>query len=169
VRRVRAVSILQSVASSAIASLGCAVLAITMTSAAFAGEVYETSATMSWTPASGSVSAYAVFVSRNGGGFSVAPDQVVSGTQVRLQAAFGDTLVVRVAARDRYGNQGPYSPESDAIHFVVEPGVAMEAWQSSAVGTTPEGSKAAAGLFSITNTSTMSMCRSSTREPWPWP
>jgi len=108
--------------------LAIAVLAIT--SAAIAAD--ETNVTVRWAPATGPVEAYAVFVSRNGQEFAIVPDHVVNETQVTLQGAVGDTLVVRVAARDKHGNQGPFSPDSDPIR-VGEPSIQLPALASAPV------------------------------------
>lgn len=142
-----------SIASPAIATLAMALFVTTIPigSPAVAEDVYETSATMRWTPATGPVDAYAVLVNRNGEGFAVTPDQVVRETQVTLDAAYGDTLVVRVAALDAHGNQGPYSLESEVIHF-VEPAFAIELSPSSLVAAAPQGSEPADVSSSITHT-----------------
>jgi hypothetical protein len=81
--------------------------------------VGETSATFQWTPASGPVVEYAVFVNLNGAGFGADPDQVVSSTSVTLNGVYGDSLVIKVAARDDRGNQGPFSSESEIARFVA--------------------------------------------------
>lgn len=84
------------------------------------------SAQVSWVPASGPVEAYGVFISRNGEGFSADPDQFVSAPLATVAGEFGEVLLIRVAAFDAAGNQGPISPTSEPIEFVApdepEPG-----------------------------------------------
>lgn len=139
-RRVRAVTIL----------LWIAALAITAPGLALAADVYGTSATLQWTAATGPVASYAVFIDRNGQGYPTAPNQIVTATQVTLQAAFGDTVVVRIAARDALGSQGPYSQPSDSIHF-IEPAAVMQLSRTSLSANAPQGTNPADGSFSITN------------------
>ena len=117
---------------------------------ALAADVYDTSATLQWTAATGPVASYAVFVNRNGQGFPTAPEQVVTGTQVTLQAAFGDSVAVRVAARDSGGLQGPYSDPSEPIQF-IEPVPVMQLTTTSLTATAPMGTSPNDGAFSVTN------------------
>jgi post-segregation antitoxin (ccd killing protein) len=124
--RRRALARVLPIACLASATLGVAVLA---TASAALAEEEETHVTVRWAPATGPVAAYAVFVNRNGEGFSTTADHVVNETQVTLRVTAGDTLVVHVAARDKYGNQGPCSPDSEPIHvepiYVGEPAVPL--------------------------------------------
>jgi hypothetical protein len=139
-RLVRAITILLSIAA----------LAITAPDLALAADVYDTTATLQWAAATGPVASYAVFIARNGQGYPTAPDQIVTETQATLQAAFGDTVVVRIAARDALGSQGPYSEPSDPIHF-IEPVPVMQLTKTSLSATAPQGTSPSDGLFSITN------------------
>jgi len=77
------------------------------------------SAELAWAPASGPVHAYGVFISRNGDGFSAGPEQFVWEPSATIEGAFGQALLVRVAAYDAVGNQGPISPVSEPIEFVA--------------------------------------------------
>ena len=77
-------------------------------------------ATFSGTPAAGPVVGYSVYVSRNGQpearhGFAA------DSTRETVYGAYGDTVVVRVAAADSAGNEGPLSPHSDTVRFVAPP------------------------------------------------
>jgi len=84
------------------------------------------SAEIAWEPASGPVNAYGVFVSRNAGDFADEPDQLVAQPAATVEGQYGDVLLVRVAAFDSAGNQGPVSATSEPIEFVApdatEPG-----------------------------------------------
>lgn len=75
-----------------------------------------TEATLRWDPASGPVSGYYVIVSRNGGESSV--ESFSSDTEEIVAGAYGDTLVVQVAAFDPSGIAGPLSPPSTPLRFV---------------------------------------------------
>ncbi len=79
-----------------------------------------TSATLAWTPATGPVAGYSVFVSRNGS-VPAAPERKVTGTRVTVAGVLGDTLVVWVAAYDAGGRQGPVSPSSVPLRFTASP------------------------------------------------
>ncbi len=82
--------------------------------------VDKTSVTLAWAPASGPVAGYGIFVSRNGSGFASDPDLLINSatTQATLNAAFGDSIVVRVAAYDTQASFGPLSPTSAEIRFL---------------------------------------------------
>jgi hypothetical protein len=107
------------------------------------------SAEMAWAPASGPVDAYGVFISRDGEDFSAVPEQFVSEPRATVEGAFGQVLLVRVAAFDAAGNQGPLSPTSEPLEFVAssEPDpvapegelVQYEDFQSYAGREDPEG------------------------------
>jgi hypothetical protein len=79
------------------------------------------SAETAWEPASGPVDCYGVFISRDGGGFSASPEQFVTEPRATIEGAFGQVLLVRVAAFDTAGDQGPMSPISEPIEFVAPP------------------------------------------------
>lgn len=78
------------------------------------------SATFSWSPATGPVTGYSVYVSRNGG-----PEErqgsVIDRTDETVYGAYGDSVVVRVAATDATGNEGPLSLPSETVRFVAPP------------------------------------------------
>jgi hypothetical protein len=84
------------------------------------------SAEMAWEPASGPVDRYGVFISRDGEDFPAVPEQFTAESRATLEGAFGQVLLVRVAAFDAMGNQGPMSATSEPIEFVAlaepEPG-----------------------------------------------
>ena len=78
----------------------------------------KTRVTFEWTPASGPVYSYAVFVNWNSEGYSDIPDRLVSDNEATITAEYGDMISVRVAARDDDGNQGPLSEESESVIFL---------------------------------------------------
>ena len=79
--------------------------------------VGRTSATMRWTPAAGAVTAYHVFVSRNGAPYPALAESHVSAPSVTLNEAWGASLRLRVRAVDAQGNPGPLSEESERVVF----------------------------------------------------
>ena len=82
--------------------------------------VEGTSAGFEWTPASGPVAGYRVFVIRNGLAGS-APEAVVSTTSTTIAGQIDETIAVQVAAFDVAGNQGPVSPPSDSVTLGAAP------------------------------------------------
>lgn len=109
-----------------------------------------TTARFDWTAASGPVASYAVFVSRNAGGFPAQPEQVVTGTSVTIQGTLNETIVVRVHARDAQNTLGPASADSDPVRFVAAPALALS---SSAVSVSvSQGQNAAGQSFTVRNT-----------------
>ena len=88
-------------------------------------EIESSSAGLHWDAASGPVEGYRVFVTRNGQGGS-APSFSVSTTSATLTGEPGDEVVVRVAAFDAEGNEGPLSPASEVVMFVAPPPAAPE-------------------------------------------
>jgi hypothetical protein len=101
--------------------------ALSLAGSAFGVQVVgRESAEMAWEPASGPVDCYGVFISRDGEDFSAVPEQVTAEPRATLVGAFGQVLLVRVAALDATGNQGPMSSTSEPIEFVAsaepEPG-----------------------------------------------
>lgn len=112
--------------------------------------VGRTSVRFAWTPASGPVADYAVFVARNGAAFPSTPTQTVSVTEATVSGAYGDTLQIQVAARNAAGELGPLSPVSDLVRFVAPPVLTLGATSltaSTALGQTP-----ASQTFTIRNT-----------------
>jgi hypothetical protein len=82
--------------------------------------VGDTSARFDWTPASGDVRFYQVFVSRSSRGGSYEVEQTVTTNGVTLDAAVGEVIRVRVRA----GNDeafGPLSLPSDPVRFGLPP------------------------------------------------
>lgn len=79
------------------------------------------SAEMAWEPASGPVDCYGVFISRDGEEFPAAAEQFVTQPRATVEGAFGQVLVVRVAAFDASGIRGPTSPNSEPIEFLAPP------------------------------------------------
>jgi hypothetical protein len=79
----------------------------------------QTSLQITWAAATGPVAGYHVFVARNGGAFPSTPTATVTGELATVSGAYGESVVVRVAATDAYGNQGPFSPPSEAFRFVA--------------------------------------------------
>jgi hypothetical protein len=111
--------------------------------------VGQTSAHFQWTAASGPVAAYALYVARNGGAFATSASQVVSTPEAYVSGSYGDTIQVRVAARDASGNEGPASPASDTVRFVAPPALALST--TSLAATVAQGQNAAAQSFTIRN------------------
>ncbi len=81
--------------------------------------VPSTTATFGWERARGPVAGYAVYVSRDGDTFPPVPEAVTGQdqTQAILDGLPGETILVRVAAYDRRGGLGPFSPISEPIVF----------------------------------------------------
>jgi len=92
---------------------------------AFAGSAHavdvvgKNSVQLTWSPASGPVASYRVFVARNGGAFPTTPTSTVASPLTTVTGAYGESVVVRVAAADALGNQGPLSPSSSVFTFVA--------------------------------------------------
>jgi hypothetical protein len=80
--------------------------------------VGRTYADFDWQQASGPVTGYAVYVSRDGSGFSGTPERYVSRTTSRVTGSYGESIVVRVAALDAAGSAGPLSEPADEVRFV---------------------------------------------------
>lgn len=105
-----------------IAALASAALGVT--AAAPASAVVEivgtTSVAIGWATVAGPVDGYHVFAEFNGGDPELYGD--VPGTQntIVVEGAYGDAIVIQVAAYDAYGNTGPLSEPSEAIVFVPE-------------------------------------------------
>jgi hypothetical protein len=94
--------------------------ALSLAGSAFGAQVVGCgSAEMAWAPASGPVDHYGVFISRDGEDFSAAPEQITVEPRATLEGEFGQVLLVRVAAFDATGNQGPMSSTSEPIEFVA--------------------------------------------------
>jgi hypothetical protein len=102
--------------------IGLAIACLVAALPALAVDVVGTNAPIGWTAASGPVSSYGVFLSRNNGAFPATPNQFVSTPSVTVTGATGDTLLVKVAAYDASGTKGPESQTSDLIQFVAAPG-----------------------------------------------
>jgi len=82
-----------------------------------------TAARFQWTPAAGNVSAYLVYVARNGAAFPAIAEAFTSPSElsVIVQGRPGDRIRVRVAAMGPQLTLGPYSQASDEVHFVAAP------------------------------------------------
>lgn len=119
--------------------------------------VGQTSARFQWTAASGPVASYVVFVARNGAAFPTTPSQTVTGTEATVTGAYGDSILVQVAARDAVGTQGPMSPVSDVVRFVAPttppPGTPVLSLDLGVIATSAvQGTNPAARSFTIRNT-----------------
>lgn len=106
------------------ACLACAVTTVLILfgSSAFAAiELPSRSVTFGWTPSTGPVVRYAVYVSRNGAAFTDRADRMVSKPKVTVGGRYGDTIRVRVVAFGWDGQAyfaSPPSPASAAVRFV---------------------------------------------------
>jgi len=74
-------------------------------------------ATLSWTAAPGTVVDYGVWIVPSGSSASSAPTFRVPGTTATIPGTFGTTVTVRVAAYYAGDVLGPFSPDSQPIHF----------------------------------------------------
>ena len=97
------------------------IAALLVASPASAKQITGSQATLGWSTASGPVIQYAVFESRNGAAYPSSPSRVVAGTSTVVQGSVGDTVLIRVAAMDAQGNQGPLSAVSESVVFVAAP------------------------------------------------
>lgn len=84
--------------------------------------------TFYWTSASGPVAEYAVFADRNGEGYPGYPEKIVKWSTVDIYVEYGQTIQIRVAARDIWGNQGSYSLDSEVYKAIaaLPPGIEPE-------------------------------------------
>jgi FG-GAP-like repeat len=84
-----------------------------------------TQAKFTWSAASGPVSAYRIYVERNGGGFlphPTTPTKPVTDRVVVVVGSYGDVIRVQVAAISSVdGSEGPRSDPSEWIRFVAPP------------------------------------------------
>lgn len=99
--------------------IGLAVCAVASGPARADIPVLGGSATLRWTPASGPVSGYQVFVARNGGAARV--EALVTATEVTLTGQPGERVEVSVRAYgfpSGFATQGPFSPVSDTLLFL---------------------------------------------------
>lgn len=78
-------------------------------------------ATFTWSPASGPVAGYNVYVTRNDVPPS-APDLAVTDPSALVIGSVSDTLLVQVAAFDSIGTEGPLSPASELVMLTAPPG-----------------------------------------------
>jgi predicted secreted protein len=144
----------RAVVTTAIAAIAISQMFFIASSALAKDLVGKTDVTFEWTAATGPVFEYAVFVDRNGAGYPGSPEQIVTSTKVDLSGAYGDSLMVRVAARDDLGNQGPFSLDSEILYFVAPtPAPAPELSLSSSLLTSeaPLGENPANQSFTIQN------------------
>jgi hypothetical protein len=104
-----------------LAVVATAMLMLASSSALAAIDVEGNTATFAWTPSSGPVAAYSVYVDRNGGGFTTAVEEHVSEPWVSLHGEFGDTIRISVMARG-WDGAAPLSsvpsPISEEVRFV---------------------------------------------------
>jgi hypothetical protein len=84
-------------------------------------DVAGTSARLRWSPASGPVAAYAVWVIHQSQPAPSAPSMAALTNEAVVSGAVGDTVQVQVAALDAQGVVGPRSPLSAPIRFVAAP------------------------------------------------
>jgi uncharacterized membrane protein len=124
------------------------------TPAAATDVVGRTSANLAWSPASGAVAGYGIFVSRNGGAYSATPDATSATPGTTVSGVYGDTLLVKVAAYDASGVYGPFSPVSDPIHFVPAPLPVIGLGTSALTAATLAGQSPASQSFTVANAGT---------------
>ncbi len=101
-------------------ALGVLLLCTTLAGNAWGIVVEGTTAEFAWTPASGPVAGYRVFVIRNGVA-GTAPEVEVSATTATIYSQLDDTIAVQVAAFDGAGNEGPLSPASESVTLTAPP------------------------------------------------
>lgn len=75
-------------------------------------------ATISWAAATGPVAGYDIFVARGGEDMPRIPELTVHEQSAEIRGAYGESVVVQVAAFDEFGTRGAASEPSDEIHFV---------------------------------------------------
>jgi uncharacterized membrane protein len=114
--------------------------------------VGQTSANLAWTAASGSVAGYGIYISRNGGAYPATPNATSAAPGTTVSGAYGDTLLVKVAAYDASGVYGPFSPESDPIHFVQAQPAVIGLGATSLVAAAVAGQSPASQTFTVANT-----------------
>ncbi|HME71001.1 MAG TPA: hypothetical protein VKM54_14190 [Myxococcota bacterium] len=112
--------------------------------------VGTTSANFTWTAAPGPVAGYAVYVNRNGAGYSAAPDQLVTALGAMVSGSYGDTVVIKVAAYDSSNTLGPFSPDSALYQFVAP--VTLTLSPTTLTGAAVQGQSPATTSFSIQST-----------------
>ena len=100
--------------------LGLALCFAAQPAAAVIDLVGKTSARFRWAPASGPVSVYLIFVSRNGGPLTSYAMRHYSDNTITVQGAFGDTVQVAVQAMMiSPAFQSEMSPASESVRFVA--------------------------------------------------
>jgi hypothetical protein len=82
------------------------------------GAVIESNeAAFVWTPATGPVAYYGVWLALNGEAFAENPDYLVDAPQTSVRADYGDSLMIRVAAFSADGHRGPFSEPSEVVRL----------------------------------------------------
>ncbi len=110
-----------------------------------------TSANLTWTPASGPVAGYGVFIARNGAGYPSTPNFTITTTSATVTGAFGDSLTVRVAAYTATGAYGPSSPDSDLIRFLAPPTPSIAVSTTALSASSQAGTNPPNGSFTVRN------------------
>jgi hypothetical protein len=116
-------------------------------------------ATLGWGAASGPVTGYRVYVSRNGAGYAALRD--VSSARTSVGGVEGDRVRVQVAAFDSKGDLGPLSPPSAEIVFTAT-GVTMGSATTAAAQTQ---TSSATARTAVASTSTPKPDPAGTQEP----
>jgi hypothetical protein len=79
-----------------------------------------TSATFEWSPATGPVVGYAVYVSFSGAD-EVRYSSVIGSNRETVEASYGGTVQMSVSSFDEEGREGPRSAASEVIQFLEPP------------------------------------------------
>jgi hypothetical protein len=104
-----------------LALVATAMLMLANSSALAAIDVAGTSATFAWTPSSGPVSYYTVYVDRDGAGFTNVVEEYVATPRVTIEGEFGETIRVCAMAWGWHGSTlltSAPSPFSEEVRFV---------------------------------------------------
>jgi choice-of-anchor C domain-containing protein len=97
------------------------VLLVGLAAQASAIDVQGSFAVLRWAPSSGPVTSYAVYVDRNGSGFSASPSAMSPAPVTLLTGEPGDTIRVRVAAFGaETGQLSDFSEVSSTFRFVPQ-------------------------------------------------
>lgn len=133
---------------------GCACIVFVACAATTASAVDlpgKTSARLGWTAATGPVTGYRVYVSRNGS-VPTSHEQSVTATEAVVSGATGDAIEVWVRATGAGGALGAASPRSETLRFTAAITPGLEVTPTSVAHGTIVGTDAPARTITIRNT-----------------